>query len=93
MVKAREIVFAPHDGGQAEILQCSDLLFANESDAVAKIHRVLESPSLQSVIRSTLLDRAQFFSTSSFISSVREFVSAAIQAGGRPHEAIGMHPQ
>lgn len=93
MVKAREIVFAPHDGGQAEILQCSDLLFANESDAVAKIHRVLESPSLQSVIRSTLLDRAQFFSTSSFISSVREFVSTAIQAGGRPHEAIGMHPQ
>ena len=90
MVKAGEIVFAPHDGGQAEILQCSDLLFASESDAVEKIHRVLQSASLQSAIHSTLLAKTRDFSTTSFISSVREVVKAAMQKNRKSDDAMGM---
>ncbi len=93
MVKAGAIVFAPHDGGQAEILQSSDLLFADEGDAVAKIHRILQSPSLQSAIHSDLLARTQFFSTSSFISSVREFVKAVTRQSAHTEGATGaQHP-
>jgi hypothetical protein len=83
MVKAGAIVFAPHEGGQAEILQNSDLLFASESDAVAKIHRVLENPSLQPVIHSQLQLRASSFSTSAFISSVQELLLPSMKQRGR----------
>ncbi len=75
MVRAGAIVFAPHDGGQAEIVSNPDLLFNSESDAVAKIHRIIQSDSLQSSIHSSLFERAQSFSTSSFISNVRRFVN------------------
>jgi glycosyltransferase involved in cell wall biosynthesis len=88
MVKAGAIVFAPHEGGQAEILQNSDLLFASESDAVAKIHRVLEDPSLQSEIRAHLHSRAVSFSTSSFISSVQELISPAMRQSRRAGDII-----
>ena len=90
MVKAGEIVFAPHDGGQAEILQLPDLLFAGESDAVEKIRQVLQSPSRQSAMHSDLLARAQSFSTSSFIASVQGFVKTFLQQSARPDGAIGM---
>jgi glycosyltransferase involved in cell wall biosynthesis len=70
MVKAGAIVFAPHEGGQAEILQNPDLLFTGESDAVVKICRILQTPSMQSMIHSTLRDRARSFNTERFISSI-----------------------
>jgi glycosyltransferase involved in cell wall biosynthesis len=90
MVKAGAIVFAPHDGGQAEIIANPDLLFASESDAIAKIHRVLQSPSLQSAMHASSLDKAQSFSTATFISSVRGFVKDFMEKGERPKDAIGI---
>jgi glycosyltransferase involved in cell wall biosynthesis len=90
MVKAGAIVFAPHEGGQAEILENSDLLFADEADAVAKINRILESPSLQSTTHLTLQDRAQSFSSSIFVSCVRQLVSNAMQRNGRHELAFGI---
>jgi glycosyltransferase involved in cell wall biosynthesis len=89
MVKAGSIVFAPHEGGQAEILKNPDLLFAGEADAVAKIHRVLEDPSIQSAIRSQLGVRTAFFSTSSFMASVQGFVRSFLQRNERPGGAVG----
>jgi len=88
MVKAGEIVFAPDDGGQAEILANPDLLFASESDAIAKIDRVLQSTSLQAAIHSSLREQSQSFSTASFISNIREFVKASVHKSGRPVAAI-----
>jgi glycosyltransferase involved in cell wall biosynthesis len=67
MVKAGAIVFAPNDGGQAEILEHSDLLFSDFDDGVEKILNVLESPSLQSALRFHLAHQVQQFSAQSFI--------------------------
>jgi glycosyltransferase involved in cell wall biosynthesis len=93
MVKAGAIVFAPNDGGQAEIVANPDLLFANDSDAVAKIHRVLQSPSLQSTFHSGLIEKAHLFSTSSFITNVRGFVKDFMLKTARSEDAIGMRRQ
>ena len=90
MVNAGAIVFAPHEGGQAEIVESPDLLFADEEDAAAKIHRVLESPKLQSAIRSTLHDRAHSFSASTFVSNVQRFVTNNLQQNERHELAFGI---
>ena len=90
MVKAGAIVFAPHDGGQAEIVANPNLLFSSESDAVTKIHRVLESPSLQSEFRRSLIEMAQSFSTSSFIANVQGFVTNFMQKSAKPEDAFEM---
>lgn len=89
MVKAGAIVFAPHDGGQAEIVESRDLLFADELDAVAKIHRVLQSASLQSALCAGLTEKAQSFSTSSFIASVQGFLENFMKQSARLEAAIG----
>ncbi len=93
MVKAGAIVFAPQDGGQAEIVQDSNLLFADDADAVEKICRVLESSSSQSAVRSNLHDRARSFGTSSFISSVREYLLPLVEQSRRAGDVIEVqHP-
>jgi glycosyltransferase involved in cell wall biosynthesis len=89
MVKAGAIVFAPQDGGQAEILKNPDLLFFNESDAVEKVLAVLNSPSRQSMLRSELSGRAQEFSTSNFISRVRDFLLPVLEQCARSESASG----
>jgi glycosyltransferase involved in cell wall biosynthesis len=90
MVRAGAIVFAPHQGGQAEILQDSNLLFADETDAVAKIHRILQDPSLQSALHSHLRDRSACFSTSNFVESVQGFVKNFLRQSMRPDGEIGL---
>jgi glycosyltransferase involved in cell wall biosynthesis len=89
MVRAGAIVFAPHEGGQEEIVQSSDLLFAGESDAVAKIHRILQSPSLQSAFHSSSMEKAQAFSTASFISNVQGFMKNCMQENAKPQYSKG----
>jgi glycosyltransferase involved in cell wall biosynthesis len=89
MVKAGAIVFVPHDGGQAEIVKNPDLLFSSESDAVARIHRVLQCEQLQSAIRTGLLNSAQSFSSSSFISNVQGFMKNLMQKRAQPDRAPG----
>lgn len=61
MVQAGAIVFAPNDGGQAEIIEHPDLLFTSVDEAVEKILAVLESPSLQSALRTHLKGQTQRF--------------------------------
>lgn len=80
MVKAGEIVFAPNDGGQAEILQHPDLLFANVAEAVDKIVAVLEQPLLQSALRSHLIRRGKQFSAQTFMHEARECIAALLTA-------------
>ncbi|HEV2485812.1 MAG TPA: glycosyltransferase [Terracidiphilus sp.] len=78
MVKAGAIVFAPNDGGQAEILQHPDLLFSNTDEAVEKILAVLEKPSLQSLLRTHLMDQAQQFSAQGFVHEVQTFITSVL---------------
>ena len=67
MVKSGAIVFAPADGGQAEILRHSHLLFSNVNDAVDKILAALENPSLQSALRAHLMGQSGLFSAQNFM--------------------------
>jgi glycosyltransferase involved in cell wall biosynthesis len=93
MLKAGAIVFAPREGGQAEILKNPDLLFSDEPDAVEKILSVLKSPTRQAMLRSELHDRRQSFSTSTFISRVQGFVKTVQRQAIRPEAVIGnLHP-
>lgn len=80
MVKAGAIVFAPSLGGQAEILDHPDLLFADEEEAIRKIQAVLEQPELQTQLRAHLEDRAKLFSAQRFMREVRAYISDAVNA-------------
>jgi glycosyltransferase involved in cell wall biosynthesis len=90
MVKAGAIVFVPHDGGQAEIVENPDLLFTSESDAAAKIHRVLQSAPLQSALHISLKEKAQSFSKTSFISSVQEFLESFMRKSSLSANAVAV---
>jgi len=67
MVKSGAIVFAPNDGGQTEVLDSADLLFAGIDEAADKICAVLGSAEKQSALRSHLAQRATMFSAEKFI--------------------------
>jgi glycosyltransferase involved in cell wall biosynthesis len=75
LVKAGAITFASAGGGQAEILQHSDLLFSSVDDAVEKIIPVLDNPSIQSTLRAHLANQAQRFSAQSFVHGVRALIA------------------
>jgi glycosyltransferase involved in cell wall biosynthesis len=74
MIKAGAIVFAPSDGGQAEILDSSDPLFSSGAVAVEKIIAVLGDPPLQSNLRAHLANQAQRFSAQNFVHDVRTLI-------------------
>jgi glycosyltransferase involved in cell wall biosynthesis len=79
MIKAGAIVFAPHDGGQAEILEHPDLLFSDKSDAAERISAVLESAELQDKLRMHLSAQAQRFSAEQFVRDVRQCVRTSTE--------------
>lgn len=74
MIKAGAIVFAPSDGGQAEIIQKSDLLFVNDDDAVAKIVAVLNDPDRRSALRAHIAVQSQLFGSQRFVRDARGFI-------------------
>lgn len=76
MIKAGAIVFAPGDGGQAEILNCTDLLFRNSDDAANKICATLDSPEQQNVLLTHLAARTSAFNSDGFV----ECVNVALRA-------------
>lgn len=80
MVKAGAIVFAPDDGGQAEILQHPELLFADINDAVEKIQAVLETPSVKLAMRAHLTGQAEQFSVRTFIRGAQSCIANALAA-------------
>ncbi len=79
MTKAGCIVFAPEEGGQAEILASSHLLFADQVEAAAKIGRVLQNDSQQRRLRSHLRDKAGEFSAARFRSEARALVRELLE--------------
>jgi glycosyltransferase involved in cell wall biosynthesis len=80
MVKAGAIVFAPNDGGQAEILRHPDLLFSNIDEAVEKILAALENPPLQSVLRTHLTGQAQLFGAQTFMREAQACIAEVLAA-------------
>lgn len=79
MVKAGAIVFAPANGGQAEILESSDLLFTDQADAVSKIQAVLRTPAKQEQLAKHLACRAASFDARTFIRQARACIETTVQ--------------
>jgi glycosyltransferase involved in cell wall biosynthesis len=76
MVRAGCIVFVPRGGGQVEIVQRDErLTYVNESDAVAKILRVMSSEAEQRDIRMLLEMQWERFSVETFTRRFREIVA------------------
>jgi glycosyltransferase involved in cell wall biosynthesis len=71
MVKAGAIVFAPNDGGQTEVVDHADLLFAGIDEAVEKICTVLSDSEKQRLMRNHLSRRAKMFSAERFMEAAR----------------------
>jgi len=80
MVKAGAIVFAPNAGGQTEILDAPELLFADTQDAVEKISTILSSTDKQSYLRTHLAVRASMFNINRFKDESRAVI---LQASSR----------
>ena len=78
MVKAGAIVFAPSNGGAAETLQHSGLLFTDSEEAVEKIRFVLQTPALQSALQVHLREQAHVFSANAFIRAANARVQEAL---------------
>ena len=92
MVKAGAIVFAPNCGGQAEILNVPDLLFADEAAAIEKVQAVLERPELQASMRTHLANRAQAFSAQQFMREARARIAGALTTGRQAnHSSTAQH--
>ena len=90
MVKAGAIAFAPNDGGQAEILQHSDLLFSDSNEAIEKIVSVLDEPSRESSLRSHLGHRAERFSAQTFMDEAQTFLADLLNPDrARSYEVTG----
>jgi glycosyltransferase involved in cell wall biosynthesis len=78
MVKAGAIVFAPHDGGQTEVLDSPDLLFAGVDDAVRKICSVLPSSEKQNALRDHLSRRSGMFGVTKFMEASMEAITSLL---------------
>ena len=77
MVKAGAIVFAPNDGGQAEVIDNPDLLFSGVDDAADKICAVLSNPEKQHALRAQLALRSEMFSAGRFMLAAQAQVKKA----------------
>lgn len=99
MIKAGAIVFAPNDGGQTEVLDHPDLLFANADDAVEKICTVLSDSTKQRLVRNHLSSRSEMFTAGSFMEKARTQVKKALgdvsASGARrvPLKVVIGHPR
>jgi len=74
MAKAGCIVFVPDGGGQVEIVDGLQLVYRDESDATAKINKVLSSPEIQTKLQKYLLIQSQKFSTDNFQREIKKIV-------------------
>ncbi len=83
MVRAGMIVWVPRGGGQAEIVDHPDLIYADEGDAVRKIAAVLASPARQSALRAHLAGQAEKFSAERFMAEIRAAVNRFLESHGR----------
>jgi len=79
MIHAGAIVFAPNNGGQAEILDHPSLLFSDRNEAVEAISAVLESAALQDQLRTHLSAQAKRFSAEQFARDACRCVSTSTE--------------
>ena len=84
MVRAGMIVWVPASGGQTEIVDHPDLIYDDDTDAAAKIGRVLRDPARQSALREHLARQADKFSVERFRAGIRETVGLFQETHGRP---------
>jgi glycosyltransferase involved in cell wall biosynthesis len=78
MVKAGAIVFASDDGGQTEITDHPDLLFADAEDATNKICAVLSSKEKQGALRTHLTGQAQLVSAQTFMREAQACIAEVL---------------
>ena len=81
LMKAGCIPFAPDSCGSAEILNHPAVLYSNEDQAVTRIRELLSDPWLCQSVRSSLRQRAGFFSTERFCESALTLVSDILHEG------------
>jgi glycosyltransferase involved in cell wall biosynthesis len=75
LARAGAIVWVPNGGGQMEIVGNEPaLMYASEDDAVQKIVHTLTNPGEQERLRQILSSKAEEFSTSRFMTQVRDIV-------------------
>ena len=75
MVSAGCIVFAPNNGGPAEILGGDErLLYSSPQDAAEKIELTMVRPERQKDLRDYLTPRSALFSVQRFVNQIRELV-------------------
>jgi glycosyltransferase involved in cell wall biosynthesis len=79
LLKAGCIPFAPNSCGSAEILNDPAVLYANEDEAVAKIHTLFSDPALCQSVRAFLKQRSDFFTTDRFCESAVSLVSNVLE--------------
>ncbi len=75
MVKAGCISFAPVEGGPAEIVSDSRMLYSDATDAVNKIDLVLQDAELQQKLTLQVKAQGKQYSEKAFMVSVRNIVS------------------
>lgn len=80
MVKAGVIPFVPNAGGQTEIVNSSDLVYAADDEAVDKIDAILRDPSKQQSLRKHLEVAGEKFSNRSFMNGMLDIVSDFIRS-------------
>jgi glycosyltransferase involved in cell wall biosynthesis len=78
MVKAGAVVFAPNDGGQTEVLNHPNLLFAGVDEAVNKICAILSSRDKQVAMHNHLSRRSEMFSAARFMEEARTQIKRSI---------------
>ena len=75
MVRAGCIVFAPNNGGPAQILgEEQRLLYGSVEDAAQKIQLTMDNPERQKDLRDYLAARSALFSAERFVSEFRKLV-------------------
>lgn len=87
------VVFVPHDGGVVEIVGRDErLVFQSTDEAVAKIVRLLGSPTEQAEVRHALRQRSARFSTDHFNHRLRTLVHHIDAARAETRPMTGGRP-
>jgi glycosyltransferase involved in cell wall biosynthesis len=74
MVQAGCLVFVPNEGGQVEIVNQPALAFADEAEAVEKIHAVLSDQAMQAKLLDGLRRGRNAFAVGTFVETMRRVV-------------------
>jgi len=74
MAKAGCLVFVPCGGGQTEIINSDELIYAQKEDAIRKIINILKDEKLRDIVRDKIKNDVKLFSTDNFISLLKQII-------------------